>query len=196
MATTFILNKNLIISLDFSAIRFDSSWIVICSGIFTSLITFLNSFFSSPSGFFFSLSLARLTEAKLLCLISISSTLSALETVNLKSLLSTGPLSFSLLLPAGLLSFFIKSLVACCSINFLAKFFFFTSAVVFGPGDGLLNDLFGLKGFFFSTKKDFLPEVDMDVVSIFFFRSDEIVSVFFLSLSITLLVRYLSSCHD
>jgi len=124
-----------------------------------------------------SLSLARFTEAKLLCLISISSTLSALETVNLKSLLSTGPLSFNLLLPAGLLSFFIKSLVACCSINFLAKFFFFTSE--FGPGDGLLNDLFGLNGFFFSTKKDFLPEVDKDVVSIFFFRSDEIVSVFF-----------------
>jgi len=79
----------------------------------TSLITFLNSFFSSISGlFFFSLSLALFTEAKLLCFISISSTFKALDTVNLKSLLSTGPFSFSLLFPVGLFSFFIKSFVA------------------------------------------------------------------------------------
>ena len=100
---------------------------VTCSGIFTSLITFLNSFFSSPSGFFLSFNLALLTDAKLLCLISISSTFKALETVNLKSRLSTGPFNFNLLFPAGLLSFLIKSLVACCSINFLVKFFFFVS---------------------------------------------------------------------
>ena len=56
--------------------------------------------------------------------LTISSTFKALETVNLKSLLSIGPLSFNLIIPAGLLSFFIKSFVACCSINFLAKFFF------------------------------------------------------------------------
>ena len=56
---------------------------LICSGIFTSLITFLNSFFSPSSGlFFFSFNLALLTEAKLLCLISISSTFKALEIVN------------------------------------------------------------------------------------------------------------------
>ncbi len=123
-----MLNKNLMISLDFSAIRFESSCIVICSGIFTSLITFLNSFFSSSSGlFFFSFNLALLTEAKLLCLISISSTFKARETVNLKSLLSIGPLSFNLLFPVGLSSFFMKDLVACCSTNFLAKFFFFKS---------------------------------------------------------------------
>ena len=98
---------------------------LICSGILTSLITFLNSFFSSPSGFpFFSLSLALLTEAKLLCLISISSTFKALETVNLKFLLSTDVLSFNLLLEAVLSSFFMKSFVACCSTNFLAKFLF------------------------------------------------------------------------
>jgi len=59
----------------------------------------------------------------------------------------------------------------------------------------LLNDLFGLKGFFFSTEKDFLPDVEMDVVSIFFFKLDEIVSVFFLSLSIALFVYDLSRGH-
>jgi len=193
-----MLNKNLMISLDFSAILFESSWIVICSGIFTSLITFLNSFFSSPSGFFFSLSLARFTDAKLLCLISISSTFKALETVNLKSRLSIGPLSFSLLLPAGLLSFFINSFVACCSINFLVKvFFLLLSGFIWAPGEeeDLLKDLLCLKGFFFSTENDFLPEVEIEVVSIFFFNPDDIVSVFFLSLSITLLKRNLSSCH-
>ena len=59
----------------------------------------------------------------------------------------------------------------------------------------LLNDLLCLKGFFFSTEKDFFPDVEIEEVSIFFFKFDEIVSVFFLSLSITLFVRYLSSCH-
>ena len=102
---------------------------VICSGIFTSRKTFLNSFFS-PSGLaFFSFNLALLTEAKLLCLISISSTFRALETVNLKSLLSIGPFSFNLLLPVGLSSFLMKAFVACCSINFLAKFFFLLSGL-------------------------------------------------------------------
>jgi|TARA_B100001057_G_scaffold351947_1_gene353454 hypothetical protein len=110
---------------------------VICSGIFTSLITFLNSRLSSPSGFFFSFNLALFTDARLLCLISISSTFNALETVSLKSRLSTGPLSFNLLLPAGLLSFLIKFFVACCSINFLAKFFLFTSGFKLGADDGL-----------------------------------------------------------
>ena len=97
--------------------------------------------------------------------------------VNLKSRLSTGPLSFNLLLPAGLLSFLIKSFVACCSINFLAKFFFLVSMFVlmFGADEAL----FCLKGFFFSTEKDFFPRVEMDEVSIFFFKSEEIVSVFF-----------------
>ena len=123
VAITFILSRNFIISLDFSAILFDNSWIVICSGIFTSFITFLYSFFSSDSGpFFFSFSLALLTAAKLLCLISISSTLSALETVNLKSLLSIGVLSFNLLFPVGFSSFFINAFVACCSTNFLVNF--------------------------------------------------------------------------
>ena len=104
---------------------------VICSGIFTSRKTFLNSFLSSPPGFvFLSFNLALLTEAKLLCLISISSTFKALETVNFKSLLSIGPLSFNLLLPVGLSSFFINDLVACCSTNFLAKFFFLRSGLL------------------------------------------------------------------
>ena len=99
----------------------------------------------------------------------------------MKSRLSTGPFNLSLLFPAGLLSFFINSFVACCSINFLAKFFFFISglAFIFDGVDGLLNDLFDLKGFFFSTEKDFLPEVEIELVSIFFFSPDEIVSVFF-----------------
>ena len=78
---------------------------VICSGIFTSRKTFLNSFFSPSRIFFLSFNLALLTEARLLCLISISSTFRALETVSLKSLLSIGLLSLSLLLPVGLFSF-------------------------------------------------------------------------------------------
>ena len=44
-------------------------------------------------------------------------------------------------------------------------------------------------------QQDFLPALDIDEVSIFFFKSDEIVSVFFLFLSITLVIRNLSSCH-
>ena len=51
-----------------------------------------------------------------------------------------GPLSFNLLFPAGLLSFLINSLVACCSINFLAKFFFLASGLILSDGEGLLND--------------------------------------------------------
>ena len=43
----------------------------------------------------------------------------------------------------------------------------------------LLTDLLDLKGFFFSTEKDFLPDVEIEVVSIFFLRFEEIVSVFF-----------------
>ena len=142
------------ISLDFSAILFESSCIVISSGIFTSLMTFLNSFFSSFSGlFFFSLSLALFTDAKLLCLISISSTFNALETVNLKSLLSTGLFNLSLLLPVGLLSFFIKSLVACCSTNFLAKVFFLIGLKKFFSFflKKLSEGFELLKGFFLST---------------------------------------------
>ena len=198
VATTFILNKNFIISLDFSAIRLESSWIVICSGIFTSLITFLNSFFSSLSGlFFFSFNRALLTDAKLLCLISISSTFKALETVSLKSLLSIGVFNFNLLFPAGLFSFLIKSLVACCSINFRVKFFFFKSLLrsVLGTGLTLLKFLLGLNGFFLFTENDFLPDVEIALVSIFFFKLDEIVSVFFLSLSITLFKSNLSCSH-
>ena len=66
-------------------------------------------------------------------------------------------------------------------MNFLAKFFFLFSGrtPVFGFVEGLLNGLFDLKGFFFSTEKDFLPEVEIAEVSIFFFSPDEIVSVFF-----------------
>ena len=146
---------------------------LICSGIFTSLITFLNSFFSSLSGlFFFSFNLALLTEAKLLCLISISSTFKALETVSLKSFLSTGLFNLSLLLPVGLLSFLIKSFLACCSINFLAKFFFFLkSGLIFLSKDwlGLVKPLFPLKNFFFSTSKDFFPSLLTALGSIFFF---------------------------
>ena len=91
---------------------------------------------------------------------SISSTFRALETVNLKSLLSSGVFNFSLVLPTGLLSFLIKSLVAFCSINFLSKFFLFASGLilVFGDELNLLKVLLFLNVFFFSTEKDFLPE--------------------------------------
>ena len=113
----------------------------------------------------------------------------------MKSRLSTGPFNLNLLFPVGLLSFLIKSLVAFSSTNFLAKFFFFDSLLKFilGKAEVLFCDLLDLNGYFFSTEKDFLPDVEMELVSIFFFKSDEIVSVFFLSLSITLLVHYLSS---
>ena len=138
----------------------------------TSRKTFLNSFFS-PSGFaFFSFNLALLTEARLLCLISISSTFEALETVNLKSLLSIGPLSFNFLFPVGFSSFFIKALVACCSVNFLAKFLFLGSGLF-----GLLEIelfLFPLNGSFFFTEKDFLPSVLIELVSIFFLNQKKL----------------------
>ena len=135
---------------------------VICSGIFTSRKTFLNSFFSPSGLFFLSFNLALFTEARLLCLISISSTFKALETVSLKSLLSTGPFNFSLLFPVGLSSFFIKALVACCSINFLAKFFFLISGFLTKllSGTVLLIFLFPLNGsFFFYSKRFFSVRV-------------------------------------
>ena len=62
-----------------------------------------------------------------------------------------------------------KSFVACCSINFLAKFFFLASVLYPGEEGCFENDLFGLKGFFFSTEKVFLPRAEIDEVSIFFF---------------------------
>ena len=50
-----------------------------------------------------------------------------IATVNLKSLLSIGVFSFSLLFPVGFSSFFIKAFVASCSTNFLANFLFFVA---------------------------------------------------------------------
>ena len=80
----FHISRNLIISFDFSAIRFESSELLFVQ--FLPLITF-KFLFLFPFGFFFSFNLARLTEAKLLCFISISSTLSALETVSFYQLI-------------------------------------------------------------------------------------------------------------
>ena len=68
---------------------------VILFGIFTSLITFLNSFLISSFFNFFSFCLALFTEAKLLCLISNSSTFIALEIVSLDSLFVSKFLFFS-----------------------------------------------------------------------------------------------------
>ena len=119
-----------------------------------------------------------MTDAKLLCLISISSTFRALETVSLKSLLSTGPLSLSLLLPAGLLSFLINSLVACCSTNLRVKFFLGAKLEnCFGPL--LLSEPLYLNGFFFSILNTsfFLPPLKF--ISIFLANPEEILSVFF-----------------
>ena len=177
VATTFMLNKNLIISFDFSA----SIWKFLNSNLFIFfLITFLNSFFSSPSGFFYLLNAHVCT----LCFISISSTLRALETVNLKSRLSIGPFNFNLLLPAGLLSFLflIKSLVACCSTNFLAKLFFllFWFILTFDVDPVLLNCFPDLNGLFFSTRKDFLPLDVINDVSIFFLDLMKLWVFFFL----------------
>ena len=81
-----------------------------------------------------------------------------------------------------------KSLVACCSINFLAKFFSFDPDYI--RCHSCLIKRFIRLEVLFSTEKDFFPDVEIEV-SIFFFKSDEIVSVFFLFLSITLLIRYL-----
>ena len=102
----------------------------ICSGILTSLITLTVSFFSSEAvSFLFSFNLALFTDAKLLCLISISSTFIALETVSLKSLRADCGPSFNLVLLETFSSFFlIKFLVACCSTNFLTIFCFGASA--------------------------------------------------------------------
>ena len=133
---------------------------------------------------FFSLSLALLTEARLLCLISISSTLSALETVNLKSLLSIGVLSFSLLFPVGLSSFFMKAFVACCSINFLLNFLFLCS-VFLNPGlesNGFLLPFDCLKEVFlsFEIEKVFLLSLFLkELESILFLKFEDIVNVFF-----------------
>ena len=168
---------------------------VICSGIFTSFITFLYSFLSSASGiFFFSLSLALLTAAKLLCLISISSTFRALETVNLKSLLSMGVLSFNLLFPVGLSSFFMNAFVACCSTNFLLNFFpLFPEFLRFWSRELIFLKFFdGLKEFFLSFGIEygfFISFFDRELVSTFFLKFGEIVNVFFFSfyLSITYL---------
>ena len=44
---------------------------------------------------------------------------------------------------------------------------------------GFLNFLLDLKVFFLSIEKDFLPSDEIDDVSIFFVRFDEIVRVFF-----------------
>ena len=143
----------------------------ICSGIFTSRKTFLNSFFSPSGLIFLSFNLALLTEARLRCLISISSTFKALETVSLKSLLSIGPFSFNLLFPVGLSSFFIKALVACCSINFLAKFFFLVSGFLTGLlfSAVLLLLLFPLNGSFFFFSNVFFLSGFFDLLLIFFF---------------------------
>ena len=153
VAFTPMFKRNFIIFEDCSAILLESSWIVICLGIFTSLITFLNSFFvSSPVlRFFFSLSLALLTDAKLLCFISNSSTSIALEIVSLFSLLCENFLSsvFSLLFSNFFWSGWINLLVACCSANFLAKFFLF---ITFFWLPGFVKFLFFWKflEFFFS----------------------------------------------
>ena len=64
--------------------------------------------------------------------------------------------------------------------KFSSKIFFFVSGLnpILGADIGLLYGLFVLKDFFLLTEKDFLPEVLIEVVSIFF-KLDEIVSVFF-----------------
>ena len=159
VALTPIFNKNLIILADCSAILLDNSWIVICCGIFTSLITFLNSFLISSVVFFFSLSLALLTEAKLLCFISNSSTFIAVEIVNLDCLFISLFFNVDLSLFLSLLIFssdLINLLVACCSTNFLLKFLLFgLSFILFWSDQFCL--VFGevLKLFFFSITYDF-----------------------------------------
>ena len=182
VATTFILNKNLIISAERSAILFESSWMVIVSGIFTSLITFTVSFFSSGLSTFFSFSLARLTDAKLLCFISTSSTFIARETVSLNSRLDDkGSFNFNLVLEGFFSSFLIKFFVACCSTNFLTKLLLNASGFLKPPAVllGLLSRD-DLKGVFFSIEKVFFPSLDKDDRSIFFDMPVDIVKVFFL----------------
>ena len=107
----------------------------------------------------------------------------ALATVSFKSFLSIGPFSFSLLLVGALSSFFINAFVACCSTNFLAKFFFGSGFLkVEGCLLELLESLKLLKGFFFSTENDFFPVLFKEDMSIFLVKVVDIVNVFFFSL--------------
>ena len=51
--------------------------------------------------------------------------------------------------------------------------------LIFGADPYLIKFLLALNDFFFSTENDFLPDVLIELVSIFFFKFEEIVSVFF-----------------
>ena len=129
VATTPMPKRCLIILLVWMAILFESSFILIVSGIFISRIIFLVSIFlSSEFWFFFSLSRARITDAKLLSLPSITSSVKAFDKVSLYSLLEVVIL-FLLKLPffsAKLYSFgFLNLFVALSSAIFLISIFLF-----------------------------------------------------------------------
>ena len=114
MTVTPIPNKCLIILLDCSAILFANSLIVITSGIFISLLigfklSLASSFFNS----LFSFCLALFNEAKLLPLEKLSSSLKALDIVNLSSLL----LGLNLLFESFVIVSPFNLFVALCSAN-------------------------------------------------------------------------------
>ena len=202
VAFTPIFKRNLIIFEDCSAILLDNSWIVICFGIFTSLITFLNSFFISSPGFrfFFSFNLALFTDAKLRCLISNSSTSIALDIVSLCSLLEGKALSkfFSLVFSFFFWAGWINLFVACCSANFLAKFFLFGFNLLLLWFIKLPLFVVFLGNLFFSGINTFFsPLRKLDSPNFFLSNDVEIVSVFFFLLSTISILEYnLSSRHN
>ena len=87
VATTPIPNRCFIIALACIAILFESSCMVILSGILTSwTIFFVSPFVFSSCWVFYSVNLALLTEAKLLSRPSIASSSKAFDKVSLYSL--------------------------------------------------------------------------------------------------------------
>ena len=156
VALTPIPKRCLIILLACSAIRFESSWIVILLGIFTPLTTFLiaNFSFLFCDTIFSFLSLARLTEAKLLSFVSISSSDSALDIVSLYSLFWTVPLFLlAILVLNNCTSLSLHLLVALCSAIFLISKFFFGTFVT--ALELLFSPVFLLNTFWFLLKLSF-----------------------------------------
>ena len=211
VAVTPIPIRCLIILLDCSAILFANSRMVITSGILTSLFTgFKWSLFSSFFKSLFSFCFALLNEAKLLPLVSVSSSLKALDIVNFNSRFFEPNLPFWGSSPFNLL-------VARCSANFLF------SKWLDGVGDGLDNTgslevikvfdlkevscllVFGKRGLFpnlpsfFSIITEFFPfDFASSILLMVFVELPEIVNfVFFFSIyHLSILINFISGRHN
>ena len=210
VAVTPIDKRCFIRLLDCSAILFASSLIVITSGILISLFTGFKSssssfLFSSLFSFFFAL----FKEAKLLALNSISSSLSALDTVSFSSLLFEPIFPFWALSPFNLF-------VALCSASFLfSKSFAEDGFEVTGSlGTKLVLDLLNVflwwvllekEGFdpnlvfFFSITTEFLPyDFANSILFIVFFELPEIDNFnFFFSIHhLSIFINFFSGWHN